>query len=118
LKIVKSRRICDDKVIFSVITRVEMEQFGVKSSDLDGIVAQMRNTKDVETAIFLYETGEEAYKVSMRSNDSVNVSRIAVLFGGGGHVKAAGCSMQGSADDIIAALAEEIQKQLTQEQNQ
>lgn len=63
-------------------------------------------------AILLYEVGEQQYKVSMRSNHHVDVSRIASFFNGGGHVKAAGCIMQGSMHDVVNNLTEHIEMQM------
>ena len=60
---------------------------------MNGIIDQLRITKGVEAAIFLYPI-ENGYKVSMRSNEKVKVSEIAKTHGGGGHVRAAGCSMK------------------------
>ena len=75
-------------------------------------MSQLQNTKGVEVAIFLYETGVQEYKVSMRSNGVVDVAKVAAYFGGGGHVKAAGCSMQGSVYDVINSLTYDIDRQL------
>ena len=52
------------------------------------------------------------YKVSMRSNGVVNVSSIASFFGGGGHVKAAGCTMRGTVHDVINNLSAQIALQM------
>ena len=97
-------------MISSVVTKKQMEEFQVLPKHLDGIVSQLRVTKDVEVAVFLYET-EDGYKVSMRSNGDVDVAKIAVQFGGGGHMKAAGVSMEGTPEEILAALMKEIEKQ-------
>ena len=51
----------------------------------------------------------------MRSNGKVNVSEICVFFGGGGHVRAAGCTMSGSIHDVINNLTSHIEKQLLKE---
>lgn len=80
-----------------------------------GIVSQLRLTAGVEVAIFIYEMETQLFKVSLRSNGKVDVSRIAVFFGGGGHVRAAGCDMQGSMYDVINNLTAEIEKQLAEE---
>lgn len=101
----------EGQVISSVVTKKQMEEFQVLPKHLDGIVSQLRVTKDVEVAVFLYET-EDGYKVSMRSNGDVDVAKIAVQFGGGGHMKAAGVSMEGTPEEILAALMKEIEKQL------
>lgn len=105
----------DKRCIFTVIRKKDMEFYGVDKSDLDGIVDQLRVIEGVEVAIFLYEVDAHTYKVSMRSNKKVDVSRIAAYFGGGGHVRAAGCTMSGSPHDVINNLSEHIEKQLEQE---
>ncbi len=102
----------DGHVIYSVVSKETMKEFNAKSSDLDGIVNQLRNTKGVDCAIFMYELEEGGYKISMRSNEKVNVSVIAKEFGGGGHVKAAGVTMDGTAEEIVSKLSDLISKQL------
>lgn len=103
----------DGKCIFSAVRKKDMEFYGVDSKDLDGIIDQLRLTEGVECALFLYESGAQEYKVSMRSQDRVDVSRIATFFGGGGHVHAAGCTMSGSIHDVINNLAIHISRQLS-----
>lgn len=102
----------DGRCIFSAIRQSEMEFYGVTGADMDGIIDQLRLTDGVEVAIFLYETGPQEYKVSMRSQYLVDVSRIASFFGGGGHVKAAGCTMNGNIHDVINNLSLHIAKQM------
>ena len=68
-------------------------------------------------AIFLYETAIQEFKVSLRSNGKVDVSRVASYFGGGGHVRAAGCTMQGSVYDVLNNLTLHIEKQLKAAEN-
>lgn len=98
--------------IFSVVRRRDMEFYGVESTDLDGIVDQMRITEGVEVAIFLYEIENHVFKVSMRSNNYVNVSKVAAYFGGGGHIRASGCTMNGSVHDVINNLSRQIEAQM------
>ena len=89
-----------------------MQFFGVGPKDLDGVINQLRIVKGVECAIFMYQIDAMEYKVSMRSNGLVNVSVIASLFGGGGHVRAAGCTMKGTPHDVINNLSAQIALQL------
>ncbi len=102
----------DGKCIVSCLSKEIMDFHGVTTRDLDGIVSHLRMTKGVEVAIFLYELGEQEYKVSMRSNGKVDVSRIAQYFGGGGHKKAAGLTMNGTVHNVIHQLSEQIETQL------
>jgi len=102
----------DGKVIVSVITLEEMRQFHALPKHLDGIVNQLRVTKGVEVAVFLYENEDGTYKASTRCNGDVDLVQIAVTFGGGGHKKAAGFSIQGDRSRMIERIVEEIKKQL------
>ena len=89
-----------------------MAQYDVVPADLDGIVNQLRNVKGADCAIFMYELEPMVCKVSMRSNEKINVSRIAAEFGGGGHVRAAGCTMEGSFLECLEKLVYHIKQQL------
>lgn len=89
-----------------------MKFYGVTSKDLDGIIDQLRVTEGVQCAIFVYETEAQCYKVSLRSNTELDVAKIAEYFGGGGHVRAAGCTMAGSIYDVINNLSGHIEKQM------
>jgi phosphoesterase RecJ-like protein len=110
--LMESIMMMDGAVIFSVIRKKDMLLYGVDSSDLDGIVDQLRVTQGVECALFLYEKEDQQFKVSMRSNGKVDVSAIALCFGGGGHVLAAGCNMSGKARDVINSITALIEDQL------
>ena len=101
----------DGKCIFTTVTMGEMEFYGVTGRELGGIVEQLRLTDGVEVAIFLYQTGEEEYKVSLRSKKKIDVAAIATQFGGGGHVRAAGYTAKGSVYQIINSIGELIEKQ-------
>ena len=85
----------------------DMECYGVTPKELDGIVSQLRYTRGVEVAVFVYELAENCYKVSLRSNGKVNVSSIAGSLGGGGHVKAAGCEVSGAYEEIVEKMKAE-----------
>lgn len=106
--ITESVRFMDGKCIFSAVDKEMMDFYNVGPKDLDGIVNQLRIVKGVECAIFMYQTGLMEYKVSLRSNGAVDVSVIASFFGGGGHVRAAGCTMQGTIHDVINNLSDQI----------
>ena len=78
-----------------------------ETGDYEGIVDIGRDVEGVEISIFLRELEKGGYKVSMRSNDYVNVSDVCLMFGGGGHIKAAGCTINNGTleqvrDRIIA----------------
>ncbi len=94
--LLNSRLFPEQKCIAAVITRDVMDEFDVKPKHMDGIVSQLRVTKDVEVAIFLYELHDGTFKVSTRcKGDQVDLTKIATVYGGGGHRKAAGFSVPG-----------------------
>ena len=102
----------DGKCIVSMVDRKMMDFYNVLPKHLEGIVNQLKNTRGVEVAIFMYEMGTQRFKVSMRSNGLVNVAKVAAVFGGGGHERAAGVEMNGTYYDVINALSREIEKQM------
>lgn len=102
----------DGRCVVSVIDKKTLEFYGATSGDLEGIVNQLRIIKGVECAVFMYETGNLEYKVSLRSCHYVDVSRVAAYFGGGGHVRAAGCSMNGTFHDVINNISGQIALQM------
>ncbi|MGN0483953.1 MAG: bifunctional oligoribonuclease/PAP phosphatase NrnA [Lachnospiraceae bacterium] len=111
-----SRLCLDGRCIVSQITYAQMQKFHVRPKHLDGIVNQLQVTKDVEVAVFLYQTDPDSFKVSMRSKKLVNVADVAVKFGGGGHVRAAGATIKGDWKEIEEKVISEIAKQLQQEE--
>ena len=109
------------KIISTVVTAEQMKAYHVFPKHLEGIVSQLRATKGVDAALFLYENADHSWKASMRSNEIVDCAAIAVQFGGGGHVRAAGATIEGDVEEILKNVLEEMKKQLKaakkQEQN-
>lgn len=103
----------EGRIIASVITAEDMREFQVLPKHLDGIVNQLRITKGVEVAVFLYENEDGTFKVSTRCNGDVDLAKIAVSFGGGGHKKAAGFSIKkDEPEKMVEKIVAEIEKQL------
>lgn len=111
--LLESILVLDKKCIISGVRKKDMEFYHVTPMDLEGIVSQLKTTEGVEAAIFLYETKNQEYRVSMRSNGNVDVQKVASYFGGGGHTRAAGCTMQGSFHDVVNNLTLHIEKQMS-----
>lgn len=116
--LLESVRVMNGKVVFSALSQNIMKFYDAGSEDLDGIIDQLRVIKGVEVAILLHETKTQEYKVSMRSNGAVDVQRVAVYFGGGGHVKAAGCTIHGSVYDVVNNLTRLLEEQMAEEKKE
>ena len=115
--LLNARQYMDGICVASVITRKEMEEFGVLPKHMEGIVSQLRATRGVEIAIFLYQVETGGYKVSLRSSDLVNVAEIARQCGGGGHAKAAGCGIMGDPWAAIDTIVKKVKLQLKEAEN-
>lgn len=110
--LMESIRFMDGSCIVSAVDRKTMDFYNATTKDLDGIVNQLRNIKGVHCAIFMYESDVLEYKVSLRSDEKVDVARVASYFGGGGHMRAAGCTLKGTFHDCVNNLSARIAEQL------
>lgn len=102
----------DGAVIATVVFQEDMKRFSVLPKHLDGIVNQLRVTKDTKIALFLYENEDGTFKGSLRVNGDTNVADIAAQFGGGGHVKAAGFSIEGPIDTAMERILNVIREKI------
>lgn len=99
----------DNKITFTYITNEDMEKVNAMPGDHEGLVEVGRDIEGVEVSIFLRQT-EKGYKASLRSNSYVNVSDIALLFNGGGHIRAAGCDMVGNLEQAKEKIIGAVEK--------
>lgn len=84
----------DGPISCITITKKMLEEAGAGPEDTDEIVNFGRPISGVEVALLFRET-DNGTKVSLRSNNIVEVNKIAAQFGGGGHLRAAGCTIEG-----------------------
>lgn len=101
----------EGKIAFTYITKKDEKEVEAKLNDHEGIVELGRDVSGVEVSIFLRET-EEGYKLSLRSNEYVNVADICLMFNGGGHMRAAGGSINGSFEEAKERIINECKKHL------
>ena len=104
----------DGKVVFTYITNQDEENVGAKTGDHEGLVEIGRDIEGVEVSIFLHEIPGKinGFKISLRAKEYVNVADICIMFGGGGHAKAAGAFSLGTVEQIKEKVLVEIRKQL------
>lgn len=103
----------DGKVAFTYMNLSDEKNAGAEEGDHEGLVNIGRNIEGVEVSIFIREKeGTSGYKVSLRSREYANVADVALMFGGGGHIKAAGCFVQGTVEEVKQKVLSEIRKVL------
>ena len=101
----------EGKIAFTYINMDDVQKLNLKPGDREGIVEIGRNVEGVEASIFLYEL-PMGYKVSLRSNEYLNVADICMLFGGGGHIKAAASPMHMGFEEAKNLIIKEVAKRL------
>jgi bifunctional oligoribonuclease and PAP phosphatase NrnA len=90
------------------VTQEQMQRFGAREEDCEGLVNYALSIGDVHVAIFFRELPDGRWRVSLRSKGQVNVSYVAEYFGGGGHKCASGCSLDGPLAVVIARVVERL----------
>lgn len=90
------------KMRYSFIPYEEIKSLGIDDEDAEGMTNYLRSVEGTEVAVYVRGKSDGTNKVSMRSGGNVDISKIAISFGGGGHPRAAGYTMKDS---------EEIEKQ-------
>ena len=88
---------CDGKVAFVEVTKEMMEITGAIKDDTDTIVNSVRAIAPVEVAVMLRED-DDGIKISLRSKNYADVSKVAVKYGGGGHIRASGATVKDEFD--------------------
>jgi len=99
------------KIAFTYITTEDEKATNVKPGEHEGIVNFGQNIEGVEISILLRQT-EGGFKVSLRSVSYVNVSDVALMFGGGGHYRASGCIIMSTLEEAKQKIIEEARKHL------
>lgn len=95
-----------------VVTQAAMEKCGADASATEGFVDFPLNVEGVEVAASLLEVKKRQYRVSLRSKLYADVNKIAATYGGGGHVRAAGCMLFGELEEIIDRLSYTVSQYL------
>ncbi len=98
----------DGQVVSSVLRPADFAETGAESSDTDGIIDHLRAIGGPRVAILFVEPDHDAVRVSLRSDGSVDVSEIALEFGGGGHAMAAGCTVTGKVELVERSVLEAV----------
>ena len=108
----------EGRIAFVSLSTAEFDAAGCTTSDTEDIIEIPRCVDGVDVAILFYEDKEKLGRinVSMRSNGSCDVSALCVSFGGGGHTKAAGCSIKNSMDNVQDQVLGAVVAQLEENQ--
>jgi phosphoesterase RecJ-like protein len=101
---------CKERV--SVIPLFEKDLKNVESGDIEALANHSVSIRNTEVGVFIRENGSGFFKLSLRSKEYVDVSKVARLFDGGGHKRASGAKFIGTYDALIKKLIPLIEEQL------
>lgn len=102
---------CDGAIVASVVTQEHLDRFSAKPTDLENFASWLRRIQGVKVVLFA-RVSSKGSKVSLRSMGDVNVRDVAALFGGGGHVAAAGIEFTVTPREAAAMVLAELKKVL------
>ncbi len=102
----------DDRFALIVITQEAMKKCGADRGMTEGFVDFPLNIDGVEVAASIMEDKYRQYKISLRSKEYADANKIAGTFGGGGHVRAAGCMLFGELEEVIDRLSYAVSQYL------
>ena len=101
----------EGQLVWAVITREMLEECGATMEDADSLVDFIAGVPGTSAA-FLFSEEDGRIRVSMRTSQDLNAAEMAQSFGGGGHPRAAGCTVDGSIDEVKRRLLEEARRRL------
>lgn len=113
--ILRKAKLYKNRIIFSAMESKDFLTVGATSDDSEGAVAQLAEIAEAEVAVFLRELQPELIRVNMRSKSYVDVAKVARAFGGGGHIRAAGCTLTEPMLLAQQRILDELMKQMPEE---
>lgn len=102
----------ENRISWMQVTMRDIAESGASSEDLEGLVNYPRNIEGVEVGLLFKEMEPGKVKISFRSDGSVDVASLAKRLGGGGHLRAAGCTLEMAMDRAIAEVIEIVKREL------
>lgn len=98
------------KLAWITLDRDTLNRLGVNDEHADGLINYAKSIQGVEVALLFKETETGEVKVSFRSKKQIDVNQLAHKFGGGGHRRASGCSLQGDLNSVVTKVIGEVNR--------
>ncbi len=104
--------VCGGQGVIAYVTQDMLSETGALMEETEGVVQRLRSISGVEVAAFLKETKDGRIKLSLRSKSRIDVAKIASELGGGGHIRAAGGTLNCGLSEAFDILKEKIIKSI------
>ena len=102
----------DIKLSYYYLDKKTMNKYNARKEDTEGIVEKILSYQEASVSLFLREENDGKIKGSMRSKHNIDVNKIANIFNGGGHIKAAGFSSNKSSEEILEIIKEKLKESI------
>ena len=92
------------RIIYTTLTQQMLDETGTQNHDADGLAEFIAKARNADISILMREVGPRQTRVSLRVSEAVDATRIAGVFGGGGHARRAGCTIEAPAAEAVDEL--------------
>ena len=103
---------CDGRIVFASMTTQMLREAGESPTASEGFVDLLGSTKAADITVLFKEVDEASTRVSVRTTERADAVVITSAFGGGGHARAAGCTVQApleaARDQVLAVCEREL----------
>ena len=104
----------DDRCSMICLTSQMMQESGAEPAEFDGLASIPLTVEGVVIGITIKQRHENVFKLSVRTTEEMDASTFCCKFGGGGHIRAAGCEIEGTLEEVkqkvIAAVGEALEE--------
>ena len=100
--------LCGDKCAVIVMTTEMMDSCGIEPAEFEGMASIPLSVEGIKIGITIKQRHENVYKLSVRTTEELDASAFCRQFGGGGHIRAAGCEIQGTLEEVKDKVAEAV----------
>lgn len=106
---------CGGECAVIALTQKRIEESGVEAAEFEGLASIPLSVEGVKIGITVKQRHEDVFKISVRTDDEIDASSFCQAFGGGGHIRAAGCEIRGSFEEVKEKLLEQAKRVLGHE---
>lgn len=106
----KARIFNEGRFILASLSLEQLSRYNLDHDKTESLVSILKSIKGIELACLVKEDEEQVQKLSFRSKESIDVSKLATEFGGGGHVRASGATVNGNKDDVYKLLEKRMEE--------
>lgn len=112
---IRKAKLYEDGILMCCLTMGDVYQVQSQMAELDAVAGELNEIEEALVVCVLREMNDGTIRVNMRSKDKVDVARVAACFGGGGHVRAAGCTVADPMllvkENLLAAIRRQLAEQ-------